>query len=258
VSGLKYRMQHRNRQWPSNHDGRFKPCQSVKHAGALEEVNLYGITDFVTFVLGTIFVVLLPGPNSMFVLTTASINGVGAGYRAAAGVFLGDLVLMALAATGAASVLYAIPSLFMGLKYAGAAYLAWIGLGLLKLAWHHWQTPLSTKTTSNKALAPRDKRSHPMRSALMISLLNPKAIFFFISFFIQFVDPNYAYPALTFLLLGIVVQICSMLYLTGLIFGGVRLASKMRAHPRLNALVSGAVGGLFVAFGVKLADATLM
>jgi leucine efflux protein len=251
-------MQHRNRQWPSNHDGRFKPCQSVKHAGALEEVNLYGITDFVTFVLGTIFVVLLPGPNSMFVLTTASINGVGAGYRAAAGVFLGDLVLMALAATGAASVLYAIPSLFMGLKYAGAAYLAWIGLGLLKLAWHHWQTPLSTKPTSNKALAPRDKRSHPMRSALMISLLNPKAIFFFISFFIQFVDPNYAYPALTFLLLGIVVQICSMLYLTGLIFGGVRLASKMRAHPRLNALVSGAVGGLFVAFGVKLADATLM
>ncbi len=258
MSGLKYRMQHRNRQWPSNHDGRFKPCQSVKHAGALEEVNLYGITDFVTFVLGTIFVVLLPGPNSMFVLTTASINGVGAGYRAAAGVFLGDLVLMALAATGAASVLYANPSLFMGLKYAGAAYLAWIGLGLLKLAWHHWQTPLSTKPTSNKALAPHDKRSHPMRSALMISLLNPKAIFFFISFFIQFVDPDYAYPALTFLLLGIVVQICSMLYLTGLIFGGVRLASKMRAHPRLNALVSGAVGGLFVAFGVKLADATLM
>ncbi len=218
---------------------------------------MYGITDFVTFVLGTIFVLLLPGPNSMFVLTTASINGVSAGYRAAVGVFLGDLVLMALAATGSASVLYANPSLFMGLKYAGAVYLAWIGLGLLKLAWHGWRTPLSTVPTSKEALAPRDKRRHPMRSALMISLLNPKAIFFFISFFIQFVDPNYAYPALTFLLLGIVVQVCSMLYLTCLIFGGVRLASKMRAHPRLNALASGTVGGLFLAFGLKLADATL-
>lgn len=210
-----------------------------------------------TFVLGTIFVVLLPGPNSMFVLTTASINGVGAGLRAAAGVFVGDLIWMTLAATGAASVLYTNPALFMGLKYAGAAYLAWIGLGLLKLAWHHWRTPLNAMPTSNKPLAPREKRRHPMRSALMISLLNPKAIFFFISFFIQFVDPNYAYPALTFLLLGIVVQICSMLYLTVLIFGGVRLASKMRAHPRLNAFSSGVVGGLFVAFGIKLADATL-
>lgn len=218
---------------------------------------MYGITDLATFVLGTIFVVLLPGPNSIFVLTTASINGVGAGYRAAAGVFLGDLVWMALAATGAASVLYANPSLFLVLKYAGAAYLAWIGLGLLKQAWHRWRTPLSNIPTSNEALAPRDKRRHPMRSALMISLLNPKAIFFFISFFIQFVDPSYAHPALTFLLLGIVVQICSMLYLSCLIFGGDRLASKMRALPRFNALCSGAIGGLFVAFGVNLADATL-
>lgn len=218
---------------------------------------MYGITDFVTFVLGTIFVVLLPGPNSIFVLTTASINGVGAGYRAAAGVFVGDLILMALAATGMASVLYANPSLFLGLKYAGAAYLAWIGLGLLKLAWQHSRTPEATVPKTNEALALREKRRHPMRSALMISLLNPKAIFFFISFFIQFVDPNYAYPALTFLLLGMVVQICSMLYLTSLIFGGVRLASKMRAHPKLNALGCGAVGGLFLAFGVKLADATL-
>lgn len=218
---------------------------------------MYGITDLVTFVLGTIFVVLLPGPNSMFVLTTASINGVAAGYRAAAGVFLGDLIWMALAATGATTVLYANPSLFIGLKYAGAAYLAWIGLGLLKLAWHHWQTPLSRVPTSNETLAPRDKRRHPMRSALMISLLNPKAIFFFISFFIQFVDPYYTYPALTFFLLGVVVQICSMIYLSCLIFGGARLASKMRAHPKLIALGSGAVGGLFVAFSVKLADATL-
>ncbi len=232
-------------------------CQFANHADALKEVHLYGITDLVTFVLGTIFVVLLPGPNSMFVLTTASIDGVGAGYRAAAGVFLGDLVLMALAATGAASVLYANPSLFLGLKYAGAAYLAWIGLGLLRRAWYHWKDPLSDMPISSEVLAPRNKRRHPLRSALTISLLNPKAIFFFISFFIQFVSPNYAYPALTFLLLGIVVQICSMLYLSCLIFGGVRLARKMRAYPRLNALGSGAVGGLFVAFGVKLADATL-
>lgn len=224
---------------------------------APKEAHLYGITDIVTFVLGTIFIVLLPGPNSLFVLATASINGVGAGYRAAAGVFVGDLILMVLAATGAASVLYANPTLFLVLKYAGAAYLAWIGLGLLRQAWRHWQTPLAQTPASSEAIAPRSKRHRPFRSALTISLLNPKAIFFFISFFVQFVDPGYAYPALTFLLLGVIVQICSLLYLSGLIFGGSRLASKMRSHPHLNALASGLVGGLFVAFGVKLADATL-
>lgn len=220
---------------------------------------MYGITDLLTFILGTIFVVLLPGPNSVFVLTTATINGIKAGYQAAAGVFVGDMVLMLLAATGAASVLYANPTLFLVLKYAGAAYLAWVGWGLIRQAWQHWHKPTATVATAHKTSSnsSRAKRRTPFRSALIISLLNPKAIFFFISFFVQFVDPSYAYPALTFLLLGVVVQICSLMYLSSLIFGGARLASKIQAHPRVNALASGAVGGLFVAFGLKLADATL-
>lgn len=218
---------------------------------------MYGITDLLTFVLGTIFVVLLPGPNSVFVLSTATSNGVKAGYQAAAGVFVGDMVLMILAATGAASVLYANPALFLVLKYAGAAYLAWVGWGLLRQAWRHWRKPTATTVSVPTNLALPVKKRQPFRSALIISLLNPKAIFFFISFFVQFVDPSYAYPILTFLLLGTVVQICSLLYLSTLIFGGARLAGKIRSHPRVNALASGAVGGLFVAFGLKLASATL-
>ena len=62
----------------------------------------YGVTDLGTFVLGTIVIVLLPGPNSLYVMTVASRFGVAAGYRGAAGIFVGDLVLMTLAATGVA------------------------------------------------------------------------------------------------------------------------------------------------------------
>lgn len=223
---------------------------------------MYGITDLLTFVLGTIFIVLLPGPNSVFVLTTSSLHGVGAGYRAAAGVFLGDTILMILASTGAASVLYANPTLFVVLKYAGAAYLAWIGLGLLREAYRGLFQPAALAAQAQPIDAPGSHASkssykRPLRGALLISLLNPKAIFFFISFFVQFVDPSYDYPALTFLLLGIIVQICSVAYLTGLIFGGAHLASRMRRHPKLNALAAGTVGGIFIAFGVKLADASL-
>ena len=65
----------------------------------------------------------------------------------------------------------------------------------------------------------------PFRKALVISLLNPKAILFFLSFFIQFVDPAYPRPALTFLALGLILQVCSMTYLTAVILIGSMLLS---------------------------------
>ncbi len=79
----------------------------------------YGITDLFTFVLGTVFIVLLPGPNSLYVMAAASRWGVRAGYQGAAGIFVGDTILMLLAVTGMASVLRATPELFMVIKYAG-------------------------------------------------------------------------------------------------------------------------------------------
>ena len=76
----------------------------------------YGITDLSTFILGTIFIVLLPGPNSLYVMTLASRRGLLEGYRAAGGIFVGDTILMLLAATGAASALHASPATFTLLK----------------------------------------------------------------------------------------------------------------------------------------------
>ena len=212
----------------------------------------YGITDLTSFILGTIFIVLLPGPNSLYVMTVASRWGIGAGYRGACGIFLGDTVLMILAATGMASLLQTTPAIFMALKYAGAAYLAWLGLGLLRSAWSIW------KGTREAApdVAPIDP-SHPFRRALFISLMNPKAIIFFVSFFIQFVAPDYPHPELSFLILGLIVQVCSALYLSALIFGGAHLAMQFRRRPRLSATATGGVGSLFIGFSAKLAGASL-
>jgi len=71
------------------------------------------------------------------------------------------------------------------------------------------------------------------------------------------VSPDYAYPALSFLLLGATVQVCSALYLTGLIFGGARLARLVGRRRRLSAVANVAVGSLFIGFSIKLASATL-
>ena len=96
---------------------------------------MLGITNPWTFLLGTVAIVLLPGPNTIFVLTVAGRFGVRAGYRAAAGVWLGDSVLMTLSAAGAASLLHAYPALFLVVKWAGAAYLGYVGVRLVITTW---------------------------------------------------------------------------------------------------------------------------
>ncbi|MEU4421386.1 leucine efflux protein LeuE [Actinoplanes sp. NPDC024001] len=214
---------------------------------------MLGITDFWTYVLGVVAIILLPGPNSIFVLSVGARRGVRAGYQAACGVFIGDAVLMILSATGVSSLLGTYPPLFLVLKYAGAVYLSWVGVNIIRSAWKRWR--------HRSEAAPPDMGElpgmrHPFRRAAVISLLNPKAILFFVSFFIQFVEPGYPHPALSFLVLGTVVQFFSVLYLSALIFGGRFLAGQFRERRRLAAGATTGVGALFVGFGVKLATAS--
>ncbi|MFC4057618.1 leucine efflux protein LeuE [Planomonospora corallina] len=219
----------------------------------------FGITDIWTYVAGAFLIILLPGPNSLYVLTTAARRGVRQGYRGAAGVFVGDSVLMILSAAGAASVLKAHPLLFAAVKYAGAAYLAWMGLQMLRGSWRSWRAPQAAlaRETAESVAESAAGEADPFRRALVVSLLNPKAILFFISFFIQFVDPAYPAPAVSFLVLGTIVQIFSMLYLSSLIFGGTYLAAQFRRRRRLAALLTACAGTLFVGFGARLATASL-
>lgn len=213
---------------------------------------MFGITDLGTFFAAAVFIILLPGPNSLYVLSVAAQRGVRAGYTAACGVFVGDTLLMTAAAAGGASLLMASPQVFFVVKMAGAVYLGWIGLQLLRGALATWRGDARTEE------APRhvDARQ-PFRKALVVSLLNPKAIAFLLSFFIQFVDPAYPHPALTFLILGTIIQGLSFLYLSTLIFAGARLAAAFRARRKLASTANAGVGALFVGFGAKLATATL-
>jgi leucine efflux protein len=212
---------------------------------------MFGITDLGTFVAAAIFIILLPGPNSLYVLSVAAQRGVRTGYGAACGVFVGDTVLMTVAAAGGASLLMSSPQIFFVVKMVGAVYLGWIGLQLLRRAVRTWRGEGGTE-------APRVvDANQPFRKALVVSLLNPKAIAFLLSFFIQFVDPAYAHPALTFLILGTIIQTLSFIYLSTLIFAGARLAAAFRARRRLSGAANASVGALFVGFGAKLATATL-
>ncbi|WP_097871143.1 leucine efflux protein LeuE [Streptomyces sp. rh34] len=225
---------------------------------------MLGVTDLPTYLAGLALIVLLPGPNSLYVLSVAARRGVRTGYTAAAGVWTGDAILMTLSALGAASLLQTTPLLFAIVKYAGAAYLTWMAIGMLRAAVSLWRErhrrtaelveTVDTVETAGTAGAPGATApvERPYRRALVVSLINPKAILFLISFFVQFVDPGYAYPALSFLVLGTLLQLASFAYLSVLIFGGTRLAAAFRRRKRLSAGATSAAGVLFLGFAAKL------
>jgi leucine efflux protein len=221
-------------------------------------MSFYGVTDLWTYVIGALGIILLPGPNSLFVLSVATVRGVKAGYQGAMGVFVGDTILLVLTALGAASLLRTYPALFMVVKYAGAAYLTWVGIGLVLAAIRKWRSDVPVHSDPDTVVTEAASNlQQPFKRALVISLLNPKAILFLLSFFVQFIDPSYETPAVPFLILSAIIMVFSALYLSALIFAGARLAQGFRRRKRLSATLSSAVGGLFVWFGAKLATASL-
>ncbi|MFD4558786.1 leucine efflux protein LeuE [Streptomyces sp. NPDC058469] len=212
---------------------------------------MFGVIDLPTYLAGLVLIVLLPGPNSLYVLSVAARRGTRAGYTAAAGVWCGDTVLMTLSAAGVASLLQANAVLFGIVKYAGAGYLTWLAFGMLRAAWAMWRSR-KERAAMEPAPATEAADERPYRRAFVVSLFNPKAILFFVAFFVQFVDPGYAYPAVSFVVLGAFAQVASFLYLSALIFSGTRLATAFRRRRRLAAGATSAAGALFLGFAVKL------
>jgi leucine efflux protein len=265
-----------------------------------------GITDIWTYVIGAFLITLLPGPNSLYVVSTAAKQGVRSGSRAAVGVLVGDTMLITLTVVGA-PLLESASALFDVLKLAGAGYLAFIGLGMLHDAWMDWRrsagnagaaaqaaprpepsaapppvaamspdaapavepAPTGNPTSTVRpdqgaepaqgvgvawwiALARAARERDPLVRALTISLLNPKMIMFYVSFFVQFVDPSSGTPAVSFLVLGVIIQTLSAIYLSLLILGGGYLAARFRRRRRLAAGLTSGVGALFVGFGLRL------
>ena len=209
-----------------------------------------GIIDFPAYLVGVIFTILFPGPNSLYVLAIAAVKGWRAGAWASVGIFIGDAILMIGIALGAATLLNSSPSTFNILRLLGAAYLAWMGYGFIRSGLARWH--------GTKALVSRDSQSHylstlhPAIAVLTLSLTNPKAIFFFVSFFAQFIQPEYAHPVHTFLYLALVLQIVSMTYLISLICAGQFFLSFFNRHPHYAAALWFLVGALLIGFAGKL------
>jgi leucine efflux protein len=220
--------------------------------GFLSHWSDFGVIHFPSYLMGAILIILLPGPNSLYVLALSAERGWQKGVWASAGIVVGDAIIMLSVALGAATVLASSPLTYNLLRLSGAIYLAWLGLGIIRSGLKRFQAKEVTAETSRVLQAGGIMRLHPFLAALLLALTNPKAIFFFVSFFTQFVDPDFHQPAFGFFYLAVVTQLISMAYLAILIGAGQYCLGLVKAHPMIAASLWLITGMLFIAFSLRL------
>lgn len=200
---------------------------------------MFGIADFGAFCAAILLFLALPGPGTFALLTSTAKGGFRAGAAATLGVIVGDQVLLWLAVAGVAALLAAHPVLFQAVQYAGAAYLAWIGLKLI------FAKPGSAPPI-------RIEAHHYFRQAAFITLLNPKAIVFYMAFFPLFINPAQHQGLVTFGAMAVTIAVITALYCLSLCAFANAVSAKVRAHQRLARGLEKLAGIFLVGFGIKL------
>lgn len=201
---------------------------------------MLGVSDYGAFVAAVIVFLALPGPGNLALITSTGQGGPRAGLAATLGVIAGDQVLMWLAVAGVATLLQASPRLFGALQWGGAAYLAWIG-------WRLWFAK------PGDAPVVRIEPRRYFRQAAAITLLNPKAIVFYMAFFPLFVDPATHRGLPTFALMAATIAALTFLYGALVVVLTQRLAERLRGSPRVTRALERVAGAALIGFGVKLA-----
>ena len=200
---------------------------------------MLGIADFGAFCATILLFLALPGPGTFALLTSTGKGGFRAGAAATLGVILGDQALLWLAVAGVAALLAAHPTVFKMVQYAGAAYLAWIGLKLIFA---------KAGSASPVRIEPR----HYIRQAFFITLLNPKAIVFYMAFFPLFIDPVAHRGAVTFGAMALTIAAITAVYCLLLCAFANAVSAQVRAHQKLARGLEKLAGIFLIAFGLRL------
>ena len=202
--------------------------------------SFVGVADYGAFVVAILVFLAIPGPGNLALITSTGKGGIAGGMGATFGVIAGDQVLLWAAVAGVSALMAAYPAAFHAVQWLGALYLAWLGLKML-LAKPGGAPILQIK--------PR----HYFRQALLITLLNPKAIVFYLAFFPLFVDPAQHLGLKTFGVMAATIAALTFFYGLAAVLLTWKLAERVRANPKILMTLEKAAGIFLIAFGIKLA-----
>jgi leucine efflux protein len=201
---------------------------------------MFGVADYGAFVAAIVVFLAIPGPGNLALITSTGKGGIRGGLGATFGIIAGDQVLMWAAVAGVATLLVTYPAAFSAVQWLGAAYLAWLGARML-----------IAKPGSKPVL--HIEPHHYFRQAAVITLLNPKAIVFYMAFFPLFVDPAQHRGMLTFGVMAATIAVLTFMYGLIAVLLTHFLAERMRANPLIGRVLEKLAGVFLIAFGVKLA-----
>ena len=202
--------------------------------------SFVGVFDYGAFVAAIIVFLLIPGPGNLALITSTSKGGVLGGLGAIFGVMAGDQVLLWAAVAGVSTLMTAYPAAFQAVQWLGAIYLAWLGFKML------FAKP-------GDAPILKIKPRHYFRQTFFITLLNPKAIVFYMAFFPLFVDPAQHQGLKTFGVMAATIAVLTFLYGLVAVLLTYYLAERIRDNPRISAWLNKGTGLFLIGFGIKLA-----
>ena len=202
--------------------------------------SFFGIADYASFVVAVVVFLLVPGPGNLALMTSTTKGGMAGGVGATLGVIAGDQTLLWAAVAGVSAAMAAHPSVFQAVQWLGATYLVWLGCKMLFAK--PGGAPILHILPGQYA-----------RQAFFITLLNPKAIVFYMAFFPLFVDPATHRGLATFGVMAATIAVLTFLYGLAAVLLTYFLAARVRASPKIAATLEKAAGVFLIGFGLKLA-----
>ena len=198
------------------------------------------IADYPAFVAAILLFLAIPGPGNLAIVSSTAQGRIRGGLASTLGIIVGDQILLWCAVAGVAALLKAYPAAFAAVQWLGAAYLAYLGLRML-LAQPGQGAVLTLKP------------GHLARQSFFITLLNPKAIVFYMAFFPLFIDPALGPGLGTFAALALTIAVLTFLYGLVATLLAHHLAERVRSSPRMSGTLTKLAGFALLGFGVKLA-----
>ena len=205
---------------------------------------MFGIHDLTLFIISGLLLNLMPGPDSLLIMTRSATQGWRAGVAATMGIGAGTMVHVTAAAVGLSAILATSATAFMLVKYVGAAYILYMAITLL----------LSKRKEASAAatVAPLPYR-RIFFQGFLTNVLNPKVAIFFLAFVPQFIDAAAPNKALAFVILGCIFNFNGMLWSVSLALFTGMASARLKVSPAVSLWLNRATGGLFVWLGIKLA-----
>lgn len=216
---------------------------------------LFDTATLLAYLAAAVVLVLVPGPGTAWIVAQSVAGGTARGLRAGLGLETATLIHALAAGLGLSALLATSALAFDVLKYAGAAYLVWLGIRAWRASASQAPAEAATLTTPAPSVAvpaAPDPGSVYWRS-VMTGVLNPKVALFFLAFLPQFVRPERGLVWLQFLVLGVLLSIIGMSHSAVLSVAIGRLGRRLRANPRMARLRQRVLGTFFIALGLRLA-----